>query len=561
MSSVVPQLDGRFAMSTTGRARAPGASFGGTTGTNAGFSLGGPSQPSPSSRSRAPPAPFETNPAATSAAVQGPATSPLQRRHSLTERLREAAALAQLSSATLRERFLPPSESVAAGDTCISRRELRDICEIDLGVPLSNEDEAHVVAEFGDRRGLVDARRLLESCGLWNRTPSEGRNHLRREEAEFEQGGGLQLPERDVGVSLGGYQGATREEEDSTRSPPWRDELDERAGVRRLHEPNAYRDDDDGLDHDYARNARDSGAIPLPRDFERPDLDRVLSDWPEGESSKAPPQAPPQMDDDLRVVEAMRASEAAASGDGGGVGNGESARLDLERHVMDLERENEALRRAVRAEADMAGAATDEADRQPLTLDVGDTSQRGGSDFLATDRTSTAPSPPAAADSARVTEAPPVEGRAAAPDAPEAPHAPAGGVNTLDHRLLFTSSRGVWSADDVMFGRGNSVPEGAVPRAFPPSPTDDFDGGVVAAHEHKLAWEVSWVVVLTRPLTGSARPLCLRLFVIVRRKGAGPDHLIEGRKLAVPLELRPRDNDCDRLRRVGRPRSTRCGLG
>ena len=162
--------------------------------------------------------------------------------------------------------------------------------------------------------------------------------------------------------------------------------------------------------------------------------------------------------DDLRAVTAMRASEAAASGDGGGVGNVENARLEILRHV---EREHEADRRT---------------SCQSLTLDAGDTSQRGGSDFRATDRTSVAPSPPAAAISARFTEAPPFEERAAAPEAPEAPHAPAGGVNTLDHRLLFTSSKGscVWSVDKVMFGRGNSVPEGAVPRAFPPSPTDDL---------------------------------------------------------------------------------------
>ena len=155
--------------------------------------------------------------------------------------------------------------------------------------------------------------------------------------------------------------------------------------------------------------------------------------------------------DDLRAVTAMRASEAAASGDGGGVGNVENARLEILRHV---EREHEADRRT---------------SCQSLTLDAGDTSQRGGSDFRATDRTSVAPSPPAAAISARFTEAPPFEERAAAPEAPEAPHAPAGGVNTLDHRLLFTSSKGscVWSVDKVMFGRGNSVPEGAVPRAFP----------------------------------------------------------------------------------------------
>ena len=155
--------------------------------------------------------------------------------------------------------------------------------------------------------------------------------------------------------------------------------------------------------------------------------------------------------DDLRAVTAMRASEAAASGDGGGVGNVENARIEILRHV---EREHEADRRT---------------SCQSLTLDAGDTSQRGGSDFRATDRTSVAPSPPAAAISARFTEAPPFEERAAAPEAPEAPHAPAGGVNTLDHRLLFTSSKGscVWSVDKVMFGRGNSVPEGAVPRAFP----------------------------------------------------------------------------------------------
>merc|ERR550514_1342199 len=87
---------------------------------------------------------------------------------SLLERLRQATARARLSLATLRERFLPACESVAAGDTCISRRELCEVFELDLGIRLTRAEETELMAKFGDqRRGLVDARALLEAAGLW----------------------------------------------------------------------------------------------------------------------------------------------------------------------------------------------------------------------------------------------------------------------------------------------------------------------------------------------------------------------------------------------------------
>ena len=103
----------------------------------------------------------------------------------LRDRVRERVAANNLDAFMLRENFLP-RDVMGPGETCITFSEVETVMAVDLGLTLSAQDELEIMNDFGVSAESVDAKAMLSAWELWedDEQPKPRQNQQRQQQQQ-----------------------------------------------------------------------------------------------------------------------------------------------------------------------------------------------------------------------------------------------------------------------------------------------------------------------------------------------------------------------------------------